>query len=114
MRAFMSAPTNGRDCTDPVRRAHGCQYFSYPGYTFGYFREFGITGYEAPVELALDEWFTLKAVIRGRHAEFYVNEKLVLTVEDLKHGSGEAGMLGVYVDVGTEAFLSGLEIVREE
>ncbi len=112
--SFYVRPTNGRDCTDPVRRAHGCQYFSYPGYTFGYFREFGITAYEAPVELSLDEWFTLKAVIRGRHAEFYVNEKLALTVEDLKHGSGDAGMLGVYVDVGTEAFLSGLEIVREE
>ena len=111
--SFYVRPTNGRDCTDPVRRAHGCQYFSYPGYTFGYFREFGITAYEAPVELSLDEWFTLKAVIRGRHAEFYVNEKLALTVEDLKHGSGDAGMLGVYVDVGTEAFLSGLEFVKE-
>ncbi len=41
--SFYIRPTNGKDCTDPVRKAHGCQYFSYPGYTFSYFREFGIT-----------------------------------------------------------------------
>ena len=35
---FYIRPTNGRDCDDPVRRAHGCQYFSYLGYTFFLFR----------------------------------------------------------------------------
>lgn len=112
--SFYVRPTNGRRCTDPVRKVHGCQYFSYPGYTFSYFREFGITAYEAPVDIDLDEWFTLKAVIHGESAEFYVNEQPVLTVPHLKHGSGEAGMLGVYVDVGTEAFLSDLEIRAED
>ena len=47
--SFYIRPTNGRDCDDPVRKAHGCQYFSYPGYTFSYFREFGITRYEGAV-----------------------------------------------------------------
>ena len=44
--SFYIRPTNGMT-DDPVRKAHGCQYFSYPGYTFAYFREFGITEYEA-------------------------------------------------------------------
>ena len=26
--SFYVRPTNGRSCTDPVRKAHGCQYFS--------------------------------------------------------------------------------------
>lgn len=110
--SFYVRPTNGRHCTDPVRRAHGCQYFSYPGYTFGYFREFGITAYEAPVELALDEWFTLRAVIRDESAAFYLNDSAqpVLTVPQMKHGAGQAGALGIYVDVGTEAFVSSIEV----
>ena len=32
--SFYIRPTNGKGCTDPGRKAHGCQYFSYPGYTF--------------------------------------------------------------------------------
>ena len=66
--SFYVRPTNGRGCTDPVRKAHGCQYFSYPGYTFRYFREFGVTEYEAPVEVGLDEWFTIRAVLSEERA----------------------------------------------
>ena len=29
--SFYIRPANGRDCTDPVRKAHGCHYFYYPG-----------------------------------------------------------------------------------
>ena len=67
--SFYIRPTNAMT-EDPVRKAHGCQYFSYPGYTFAYFREFGITGYEAPIRYGLDEWVELKAVIQDDHAEF--------------------------------------------
>lgn len=110
--SFYLRPTNGRCCTDPVRRAHGCQYFSYPGYTFEYFREFGITGYEAPTELALDEWFTLKAVIQDQRAEFYLNEdpSPVLVVPEMKHGTGHPGSVGIFVDIGTEALISEIQV----
>lgn len=113
---FYVRPANGRTCTDPVRRAHGCQYFSYPGYTFSYFREFGITQYEAPVDVALDEWFTLKAVIHDERASFYLNGNPapVLTVPVQKHGKGRPGALGIYVDVGTEAFVSDLRVHAED
>ena len=41
--SFYVRPTNGRQCDDPVRKQHGYQYFSYPTYTFAYFREHDIT-----------------------------------------------------------------------
>lgn len=110
--SFYLRPTNGRACTDVNRRAHGCQYFSYPGYTFGYFREYGITKYEAEADIDLDEWITVKAVIENERAEFYLNQdgKPVLVVEDMKHGTGQKGSLGIFVDVGTEAFVSELKV----
>lgn len=114
--SFYVRPANGRDCADPVRKTHGCQYFSYPGYTFGYFREFGITRYEVPVNIALDEWFTLTAVIRDESATFYLNgsPSPILTVSDMKHGKGRAGAFGIYVDDGTEAFVSDLTVTVDD
>lgn len=111
--AFYVRPTNGRTCEDTSRRAHGCQYFSYPGYTFSYFREYGITKYEAEADIDLDEWITLKAIIENEHAEFYLNQDItpVLIVEDMKHGIGQKGSLGIFVDIGTEAFVSELKVV---
>lgn len=110
--SFYIRPTNGRSCTDAVRRAHGCQYFSYPGYTFSYFREYGITKYEAEADTDLDEWITLRAVIENEQAEFYLNQSQepVLVVGDLKHGIGEKGSVGIFVDIGTEAFVSELKV----
>ena len=109
--SFYIRPTNAMT-EDPVRKAHGCQYFSYPGYTFAYFREFGITGYEAPIRYGLDEWVELKAVIQDDRAEFYLNEEEepVLSVEGLKHGKDAHGSVGFFSEIGTEAFFKDLEI----
>lgn len=107
--SFYVRPTNGR-IDDPVRRAHGCQYFSYPNYTFAYFREHGIEGYEAPVDIGLDEWIALKAVINGDKAEFYINDKLTLVVDKMKHGADLKGSIGLFVEIGTEAFFKDLVV----
>lgn len=109
--SYYVRPTNGNH-PDPVRRAHGSQYFSYPGYTFSYFREFGIDGYEAPVNIGLDEWIALKAVIIDEKAAFYANDMdhPVLEVNDLKHGANAEGAVGLYVDTGTEAFFKDWKI----
>lgn len=114
--SFYVRPTNGRSCTDPVRKKHGCQYFSYPGYTFSYFRDFGISDYEAPVDLELDEWLTIKAVIKDEEASFYLNgaEEPLLVVPKMKHGVGERGAVGVYVDNGTEGYVSDIKITCED
>ena len=70
---FYVRPRNGRSCTEPQRRIHTMQYFSYPGYTFAYFRERGIADYEAKADIEMDEWIHLKAEVAGASARFYVD-----------------------------------------
>lgn len=113
--SFYVRPTNAMT-DDPVRRAHGCQYFSYPGYTFAYFRKHGIADYEAPMDCGLDTWIHLKAVIRDDSAAFYlgVGSEPVLQVPQLKLGAGAQGGVGVYVDDGTEAFARNLRIAFDD
>ena len=107
--SFYIRPTNGIGCDDPVRKAHGCQYFSYPGYTFSYFREYGIAKYENQVDtIALNEWSHIKAVIEDEHADFYVDDIHVLRVDDLKHGDSQ-GKFGFYVDIGTDGYFKNLQ-----
>ena len=109
--SFYIRPTNGTT-DDPVRKAHGCQYFSYPGYTFAYFREFGITEYEAPIHNGLGEWIQLTAVIHNEKAEFYLNEENspVLAVQLMKHGKDDHGSVGFFSEIGTEAFFKDFEV----
>ncbi|WP_207695166.1 hypothetical protein DOK67_0001302 [Enterococcus sp. DIV0212c] len=109
--SFYVRPTNGR-IDDPVRKNRGVQYFSYPKYTFDYFRNLGITDFEGPADIGLDEWISLKAVINGAKGEFYLNdsEKPVLVVENMKHGADARGAIGFFVDIGTEAFFKELKI----
>lgn len=109
--SFYIRPTNAMT-DDPVRRAHGCQYFSYPGYTFAYFREFGITEFEAPIRNGLNEWVELKAVIEDDRARFYLNDEAepVLTVDHMKHGKDARGSVGFFSEIGTEAFFKDLEV----
>ena len=110
--SFYIRPANGKECDDPVRRAHGCQYFSFPGYTFSYLREFGITEYEAPIHNGLDEWVQLKAVIRDDKASFYLNdeETPTLEVQRMKHGKEARGSVGFFSEIGTEAFFKDFEV----
>ena len=113
--SFYIRPTNGQGCEDPVRRIHGCQYFSYPGYTFSYFREFGIAQYESAVEtIALNRWSRIRAEIRDNEGVFHVDGKEVLRVSDLKHGKDARGAVGLYVDIGTDGLFRNLTITCED
>lgn len=113
--SFYIRPTNGRDCTDPVRKAHGCQYFSFPGYTFSYFRDFGIDIYEAPVDdIALGQWANIRAEIHGDTGVFFVNNQQILKVDSLKHGADARGTVGLYVDIGTDGFFRNLTVNCED
>ena len=112
--SFYVRPTNGRKCNDPVRKTHGCQYFSYPKYTFSYFRDNHITQYEAPVDIDLNEWISLKAIIKEDKGEFYINNQLTLKVEDMKHGKDLRGSVGFFVDMGTEAFVKDFKITLDD
>ena len=103
--------TNGKYCTDPVRKAHGCQYFAYPGYVWHYLREFNYEGYEAPVStIALHEWAHVKVELLEDTAKFYVDDTLVLTMEHNFFHDPVSGNFGFFIDMGTMAYFKNLYI----
>lgn len=110
--SFYVRPRNGRSCTEPQRRIHTMQYFSYPGYTFAYFRERGISDYEAKADIEMDEWIHLKAEIAGASAKFYVDdmETPALVVNEMFGGSDLRGGVGLYVDNGTEGNFKNFKV----
>ena len=109
---FYVRPRNGRGCTEPQRRVHTMQYFSFPGYTFAYFRERGISDYEARADIDMDEWVHLKAEIAGAAARFYVDDMATpaLAVEEMFGGADARGGVGLYVDNGTEGNFKNLTV----
>jgi hypothetical protein len=109
---FYVRPRNGRSCTDPRRRIHTMQYFSYPGYTFAYFRERGIGDYEAKANIDMDEWVHLKAEVAGASAKFFVDdmEAPALVVDKMFGGADARGGVGLYVDNGTEGNFKNLTV----
>ena len=110
--SFYVRPRNGRSCTEPQRRIHTMQYFSYPGYTFAYFRERGIADYEAKADIEMDEWIHLKAEIAGAGAKFYVDdmETPALVVDEMFGGAELRGGVGLYVDNGTAGNFKNLQV----
>ena len=109
---FYVRPRNGRSCTDPRRRIHTMQYFSYPGYTFAYFRERGIADYEAQADIEMDEWVHIKAEVKGSEGRFYVDdmETPALVVPQMFAGADARGGVGLYVDNGTDALFRNLRV----
>ncbi|HEV7331321.1 MAG TPA: hypothetical protein VGN63_09800 [Flavisolibacter sp.] len=107
-------PTNAR-ADDQVRRNHSIQYFAYPEYKFQRLRKEAPERYEAYADMALDEWITMRIVVKGQQAKLYLNNspQPSLVVNDLKLGSKAAGDIGLWVDVGTEGYFSGLKVRHE-
>ena len=113
--SFYLRPSCGLSMTDdPKRQSYATQYFSFPGYTFFYFREFGITQYDCPADIRPDEWIQVKYVIKDGHGMFYVNGELIQDVDPMIHGADLRGTVGLYTDTGTEAFFKDLKITFED
>lgn len=106
-------PRNARD-KDPARRNHSIQYFSYPDFPFVVSRKESPGKYEAWADMAMDEWIDVKIVVQDTQAKLFINggEKPCLIVNDLKHGSGLSGSVGLWVDSGTEGYFSELVISK--
>ena len=106
-------PTNGR-ADNQIRRNHSIQYFSYPDYKFDRLRKEAPEQYESYADMGLNEWITLKVVIKDQQAKLYINgsKQPVLIVNDLKHGADMSGGIGLWVDGGTEGFFSDLRISK--
>lgn len=58
--------------------------------------------------MGLNEWIKLKIVVKDTQARLFTNnnKQPFLIVNDLKHGAGSSGSIGLWVDVGTEGFFS--------
>lgn len=107
-------PANGRDGSQ-IRRNHSIQYFSFPDYQFERLRKEAAGEYESYSDMALNEWITLKIVVRNAQAKLFINNNREpsLIVNDLKHGPDASGSLGLWVDVGTEGFFTDLKITQK-
>ena len=104
-------PTNGR-AEDQLRRNHSTQYFSYPDFKFDRLRKESPEKYESYADMGLNEWITIKIEVKDEKAKLYLNgqEHPVLIVNDLKHGAGASGGIGLWVEVGTEGHFSDLKV----
>jgi len=107
-------PTNGR-AEDQLRRNHSTQYFSYPDFKFDRLRKESPEKYESYADMGLNEWITMKIEVKGEKAKLYLNgqEHPVLIVNDLKHGAGASGGIGLWVEVGTEGHFSDLQVEKD-
>jgi len=104
-------PTNGR-ADDQVRRNHSIQYFSFPDYKFSRLRKENPEMYESYADMGLNEWITMKIVVKGNQAKLYLNnnQQPSLIVNDLKLGATASGGIGLFVDVGTEGYFRDLKL----
>jgi hypothetical protein len=104
-------PTNGR-ADDQVRRNHSIQYFSFPDYKFSRLRKENPEMYESYADMGLNEWITMKIVVKGNQAKLYLNnnQQPSLIVNDLKLGATASGGIGLFVDVGTEGYFRDLNV----
>jgi hypothetical protein len=104
-------PDNGR-VNDQVRRNHSTQYFSYPNHKFSDFRTTDPGKYESYADMGMNEWIRMKIVVRGDHAQLFINDSKqpCLVVNDLKYGANVTGSIALWVGNWTEGYFSGLKI----
>ncbi len=108
-------PQNAR-VDDQLRRNHTIQYFSFPDYSFERLRKEVPGVYESWCDMGLDEWIDLRIEVHGTRARLFINgaKQAALVVNDLKHGAGLSGGIGLWVDVGTEGLFTDLRIQHEK
>lgn len=104
-------PVNAR-VDQQLRRNRSTQYFSFPDFKFDRLRKEKPGEYESYADMAMDEWIDFKLLVHGTQAKLYLhgNEQPVLVVNDLKHGSGESGAIGLWVDIGTEGYFTDVRV----
>lgn len=104
--------TNGLKENPPQpRNARGIQYFAFPSAKFDYLRTNFPGVYEAPANLGLNEWISLRLEVDDSGVKAYVNEDLALVVEK-SLCKANTGRVGLRVDIGTEAYFSNLRISK--
>lgn len=106
-------PTNGR-AEQQLRRNRSTQYFSFPDYKFDRLRKEAPGEYESYADMGLNEWITLRIEVKGVGAKLFINHypQPALVVNDLRHGAGLRGAIGLFVDQGTEGFFETVKVIH--
>jgi hypothetical protein len=65
--------------------------------------------------MGLNEWIKMKIVVKDAQARLYLNDNRqpVLIVNDLKLGASNGGVIGLWVDTGTDAFFRDIKVLSE-
>ncbi|MDN3658162.1 hypothetical protein QWZ08_21095 [Ferruginibacter paludis] len=107
-------PVNAR-VDDQVRRNHSIQYYAYPGYKFYRLRKEAPERYEAYADMEMNKWITMRIEVKDAQAKLFLdnNKQPSLIVNDLKHGAGLSGAIGLWVEVGTEGYFTDLKIYQK-
>ena len=107
-------PLNAR-VDDQVRRNHSIQYYSYPHFKFDRLRKESPERYEAYADLEMNNWITVRIVVKDTQAKLFINDHLqpALIVNDLKHGAELSGAVALWVEEGTEGYFKDLKINTE-
>ena len=108
-------PVNAR-VEDQVRRNHSIQYYSYPDYKFDRLRKESPERYESYADMEMNKWITMRIKIKDAQAKLFLdnNTQPSLIVNDLKHGTDLSGAIGLWVEIGTEAYFSDVRILRDK
>jgi hypothetical protein len=102
-------PTNGTSyAPPPPRDQRGVQYFAYPDAKFDRLREISPGQYEAAADIRLDQWHHLRVTLDDG-VRVDVDGVTVLALDHRLLPSGP-GQIGLWVDIGTEGFFSGVTI----
>lgn len=106
-------PLNGLKAKpEPPRDKRAVQYFAYPDWRFDRLREVYPDGrYEAGANIGPAEWVNLTLQIDGTDLKVWVNGAECLSLNDAK-AKATPGNIGLFVDIGTEAFFSNLQVTQ--
>jgi hypothetical protein len=93
----------------PPRDRRAAQYFAYPDWRFERLRgDYPDGRFEAAANIAPDTWMNLRLEINGETLGVHVDGKPIMAISQTKAGP-KRGKIGLFVDIGTEAFFSNLE-----
>jgi hypothetical protein len=106
---FYLRPTNGTSyAPPPPRDQRAVQYFAYPDAKFDRLRNDAPGRYEAAAGIRLDQWHHLRITL-GTGISASIDGETVFTLPDRLLRTG-AGQIGLWVDIGTEGFFSGVSV----
>jgi len=103
---------NGVHTDSPLpRKQRGIQYFAHPDWLFDRLRDEHPGEYERPADVRPGEWCRLAIELTDGDATAFIDGEKTLTVSSPK-APLRSGRIGLFVDIGTEAYFANLHVAR--